>query len=420
MQGLAVRRDRGDAHRAVLVADVLGVADDAARRRAWPGRCTCRRRAPRARCRRPRRRASRWWSTSGLSGSTAPLMTKRIEPDFSTKRLVVAVAVLGAGVGHELHAPRRLVVVRRLGRVADDEDDRVPPGDRERVLAPRRTRRGRRAAGAARGSRSASRSSGVRSSLVSVIGGSVAQPRTSVQPYAAALRTLCTVLAQVGQVLDLAHASRRSRRQDRDSVRRAAADRRARGASRGSASPGAPCRPASTGWSSRGVIRRGRPELDPEALGYPVTAFCTLEIRQGRGHYARRRAPVVHPRGAGGVHDHRGRRHVGIRVVARANADLQRVIDHVAGRPPRHPRLDGDRAGDPHPAAHPPPAGGVSPGLTGARRQRKPVERVPPPREAARGRYLPGRSLRNGSTSAVVAGSGLRSSSRCSRLANPS
>ena len=28
------------------------------------------------------------------------------------------------------------------------------------------------------------------------------------------------------------------------------------------------------------------PELEPEALGYPVTAFLTLEIRQGAGHEA--------------------------------------------------------------------------------------------------------------------------------------
>jgi hypothetical protein len=75
----------------------------------------------------------RWCSTSGLSGSTAPLTTKRIEPEPQHERLVVAVAVLRAGVRLELHPPRGLVVVRRLGRVADAEDDRVPAGDREDV-----------------------------------------------------------------------------------------------------------------------------------------------------------------------------------------------------------------------------------------------------------------------------------------------
>ena len=49
------------------------------------------------------------------------------------ERLVVAVAVLGAGVGDELHAPGALVVVRALGGVARDEDDGVPAGDGEDV-----------------------------------------------------------------------------------------------------------------------------------------------------------------------------------------------------------------------------------------------------------------------------------------------
>ena len=50
------------------------------------------------------------------------------------ERLVVADAVLRAGVGDELHAPGALVVVRGLGGVADDEHEGVPAGDRERVL----------------------------------------------------------------------------------------------------------------------------------------------------------------------------------------------------------------------------------------------------------------------------------------------
>ena len=33
-----------------------------------------------------------------------------------------------------------------------------------------------------------------------------------------------------------------------------------------------------------GVIRSFAPTLDPAALGYPVSAFCTVEIRQGQGH----------------------------------------------------------------------------------------------------------------------------------------
>ena len=41
--------------------------------------------------------------------------------------------VSGPGVGDELHAERGLVELRGLGRVADDQDDGVPAGHRERV-----------------------------------------------------------------------------------------------------------------------------------------------------------------------------------------------------------------------------------------------------------------------------------------------
>lgn len=34
---------------------------------------------------------------------------------------------------------------------------------------------------------------------------------------------------------------------------------------------------------SNGVIRGFGPQVDPTALGYPVTAFATLQIRQGQG-----------------------------------------------------------------------------------------------------------------------------------------
>ena len=79
---------------------------------------------------------------------------------------------------------------------------------------------------------------------------------------------------------------------------------------------------------TRGVISSFAPRIEPAALGYPVTAFCTLEIRQGRGH-----APVVeHLSGIPEVleaHTITGTGDLLIRVVARDNADLQRVIDLV-------------------------------------------------------------------------------------------
>jgi len=79
---------------------------------------------------------------------------------------------------------------------------------------------------------------------------------------------------------------------------------------------------------SRGVIRSFAPQVDPAALGYPVTAFCTLEIRQGRGH-----GPVVEHLAAIPevleAHTITGSGDLLVRVVARDNPDLQRVIDRV-------------------------------------------------------------------------------------------
>lgn len=77
-----------------------------------------------------------------------------------------------------------------------------------------------------------------------------------------------------------------------------------------------------------GVIRGWGPDVDPGELGYPVTAFLTLEIRQGAGHEAVSRHLATIPEvleaftitGAGDVW---------CRCVARSNADLQRVIDAV-------------------------------------------------------------------------------------------
>ena len=131
--GLAVRRDGGDPDRAVLVGDVLGLADHG---RAGPDRL-----------------GDAAVHVGHLEGDVddavavpAVVLDQRAvgvdravddEADRARaehERLVVAVAVLGAGVGLELHAPRGLVVVRGLGGVADHEDDRVPAGHREHVL----------------------------------------------------------------------------------------------------------------------------------------------------------------------------------------------------------------------------------------------------------------------------------------------
>ncbi len=79
---------------------------------------------------------------------------------------------------------------------------------------------------------------------------------------------------------------------------------------------------------ARGVITTFAPRLDPGAMGYPVTAFATLEIRQGTGS-----EPVVrHLTSIPEVleaHTITGDGDLMLRVVARDNADLQRVIDLV-------------------------------------------------------------------------------------------
>ncbi|HEX3816643.1 MAG TPA: Lrp/AsnC family transcriptional regulator [Mycobacteriales bacterium] len=77
----------------------------------------------------------------------------------------------------------------------------------------------------------------------------------------------------------------------------------------------------------RGIIRGFGPDIDVAAIGYGVTAFVTLEIRQGRGdrvatHLAR--IPEVLE-----VHTTSGQGDLLARIVARSNADLQRVIDDV-------------------------------------------------------------------------------------------
>jgi DNA-binding Lrp family transcriptional regulator len=79
---------------------------------------------------------------------------------------------------------------------------------------------------------------------------------------------------------------------------------------------------------SRGIIRGYGPDVSAAALGFGVTAFVTLEIRQSRGH-----DPVAHHLGTIPevleVHTVTGGGDLLCRIVARSNADLQRVIDLV-------------------------------------------------------------------------------------------
>lgn len=84
--------------------------------------------------------------------------------------------------------------------------------------------------------------------------------------------------------------------------------------------------------SDRGVIASFAPSVDPAALGYPVMAFTTLEIRQGTGG-----GPVVeHVSQIPEVleaHTITGSGDLMLRVVARDNPHLQEVIDLVVSHP---------------------------------------------------------------------------------------
>lgn len=81
-----------------------------------------------------------------------------------------------------------------------------------------------------------------------------------------------------------------------------------------------------------GVVRGWGPELDAEALGYPVTAFITLEIRQGEGHDPVGDHLALIPEVVE-AHTVTGPGDLWCRVVARSNTDLQRVLDTVVSYP---------------------------------------------------------------------------------------
>ncbi|MDO9497228.1 MAG: Lrp/AsnC family transcriptional regulator [Nocardioides sp.] len=84
--------------------------------------------------------------------------------------------------------------------------------------------------------------------------------------------------------------------------------------------------------TSSGVITGWGPNLSPDALGYPVTAFLSLELRQGAGADATHDAVGRHLGSIAEVleaHTITGAGDMWVRVVARSNADLQRVIDRV-------------------------------------------------------------------------------------------
>lgn len=88
--------------------------------------------------------------------------------------------------------------------------------------------------------------------------------------------------------------------------------------------------------AASGVVTGWGPDLDPTALGYPVTGFLTLEIRQdstdlgGHDSVARKLEQIPEVLEAYTI---TGAGDMWVRVVARSNPDLQRVIDKVLADP---------------------------------------------------------------------------------------
>jgi len=86
-----------------------------------------------------------------------------------------------------------------------------------------------------------------------------------------------------------------------------------------------------------GVLTSWAPTIDPAALGFPVSAFATLEISQHTASGIGGHQPVAeHLRAIPEVleaHTITGAADLMVRLVARSNADLQRVIDRVVASP---------------------------------------------------------------------------------------
>ncbi len=81
---------------------------------------------------------------------------------------------------------------------------------------------------------------------------------------------------------------------------------------------------------ARGAIQGFGPDVSPTAIGFGVMSFVTLEISQRYGHtaVATHLADIPEVLEA---HTITGSGDVLCRIVARSNADLQRVIDQIVG-----------------------------------------------------------------------------------------
>jgi DNA-binding Lrp family transcriptional regulator len=82
-----------------------------------------------------------------------------------------------------------------------------------------------------------------------------------------------------------------------------------------------------------GIVTGWGPDLSPAALGFPVTAFLTLEIRQETSGHDAVGAHLAAIPEVLEAHTITGAGDMWARVVARSNTDLQRVIDLVLETP---------------------------------------------------------------------------------------
>jgi DNA-binding Lrp family transcriptional regulator len=81
-----------------------------------------------------------------------------------------------------------------------------------------------------------------------------------------------------------------------------------------------------------GAVSGWGPDIEAHAIGFPVTAFVTLEIRQGGGHDPVGQHLALIPEVIE-AHTVTGPGDLWVRVVARSNSDLQRVLDRVVAYP---------------------------------------------------------------------------------------
>lgn len=77
----------------------------------------------------------------------------------------------------------------------------------------------------------------------------------------------------------------------------------------------------------RGILRGFPPAVDLAAMGYGLTAFAVLEIAQGRRSEVASRLAAIDE--VCEVHATTGQGDLHVRMVAKSNDDLQRVVDEV-------------------------------------------------------------------------------------------